>query len=237
MPLYTCPNCGLSEPAALAAPEPGPCPRCCARLRPSDDISWQNVPALPFPTEGPRLRLALAPSAEAPSLARRALAGLRDELTSEELFNAQLLVSELVSNVVRHAANGSPPRAVTRVWLTAERLRVDVVDRGDGFRPRAQLPRDGAESGWGLPLVAELADDWGVVPGHGSWVWFELRREPAQAPAGRSTRRSARTGTSGGSVDASNRRSASSPRRAKAARTRRRYAPSATAEPVARPVS
>jgi anti-sigma regulatory factor (Ser/Thr protein kinase) len=231
MPLYTCPNCGLSEPAALAAPEPGPCPRCCARLHPSDEITWQHPPPLPFPTDGPRLRLALAPSVEAPALARRAVAGLQAELNDDELFTAQLLVSELVSNVVRHAANGSPPRAIARLWISADRLRVDVVDRGDGFRPRAAFPPPGAESGWGLPLVAELSDDWGVVAGHGSWVWFELRRERAQAPAEASTRRSERNGRSGASVDSSKRRRAQSPSAAKAALTSSRYARSTTASP------
>ena len=92
--------------------------------------------------------------------------------------------------------------------------RVIPADRGEGFRPvvHADTPPEEAESGWGLRLVDKLADDWGVVAGHGSWVWFELRRRRDQAPAARSTRRSERTGIPGGSVDSSNRRSASSNR-------------------------
>jgi anti-sigma regulatory factor (Ser/Thr protein kinase) len=216
MPLYACPNCGLTEPAAVGAPDPGPCPRCCARLKPSTEIRWQHHPPLPFPSDRPRLRLALAPSLEAPTFARRALDGLREELTSDELFTARLLMSELVSNVVRHAAAASPPRATASVWLSNARLRVDVVDRGDGFRPKLPPIDAPKETGWGLPLVAELADDWGVVPTQGSWVWFEIAREQAQPASGASTLRSARTGTSGGSVDASNRLVASVPSAANA---------------------
>ena len=216
MPLYACPNCGLTEPVALDAHDAGPCPRCCARLKPAGEIKWQHHPPLPFPAERPRLRLALAPAPEAPSFARRAVDGLHDELSEEEHFTARLLVSELVSNVVLHAADCSPPRATATVWLSPERLRVDVLDHGEGFRPQvgpADAPRD---SGWGLPLVAELADDWGVVPMNGTWVWFELVRNSGQAE---STRSSSRTGTSGGSVDASKRRSSSPPSAANDART------------------
>jgi anti-sigma regulatory factor (Ser/Thr protein kinase) len=200
MPYYVCPNCGLTEATAVAAPEPGACPRCCARLTPPDQVGWQHPP-LPFPADRPRLRLALAPSVEAPSFARRAVDGLCDELDPDEAFATRQLLSELVSNVVRHAADGTPPRATASVWLAADRIRVDVVDRGTGFRPTLRTPTDDAESGFGLPLVDALADDWGVVPAAGSWVWFELKRR--QADGGSSTRRSALTGTAGASVEAS----------------------------------
>jgi anti-sigma regulatory factor (Ser/Thr protein kinase) len=185
MSLYACPNCGITEQVAIDAPDPGPCPRCCARLRPATSISWQRWPQLPFPADRPRVRLALSPSATAPSFARRAVAGLRDELDEAELFTCELLVSELVTNVVLHAADSSPPRATTTVWLATDRVRVDVQDRGSGFRPRVQRDAE-RESGWGLQLVDELADSWGVVPGSGSWVWFELnRRRPAERVAPR----------------------------------------------------
>ena len=219
MPLYACANCGLSEPVALGAQDPGPCPRCCARLRPAGEIGWRRLPKLPFPAEQPRLRLALRPSVEAPTFARRALDGLRDELSEEEHFTARLLTSELVSNVVLHAGECSPPRATATVWICTERMRVDVLDHGDGFRPDVGRLDTDRDSGWGLPLVAEMADDWGVVPTSGSWVWFELLRDGAQADEGASTRRSARTGTSGGSVEASKRLSSSPPSAANEART------------------
>jgi anti-sigma regulatory factor (Ser/Thr protein kinase) len=91
-------------------------------------------------------------------------------------FDAQLLVSELVSNSVRHAGLGRDDLIrVTADW-SGERLRVHVRDRG---RPRrASLvvgsirPAPGAESGWGLYLVDRLASRWGTSAGG---YWFELR--------------------------------------------------------------
>jgi anti-sigma regulatory factor (Ser/Thr protein kinase) len=203
-------------------------------MRPTSDISWQRWPTLPFPTDRPRVRLALSPSVEAPALARRAVSGLAAELSEDELWKLQLLMSELITNVVVHAGAMSPPRATATLWVSPERLRGDVLDRGLGFRPRVEQPEPDSPGGRGLLLVSELADDWGVVPGRGSWVWFELRRQPAQA---RSTRRSARIGTDGESVDWSKYRSSPAPSAANASRTSSTYEPSTTATPPAAAVS
>jgi anti-sigma regulatory factor (Ser/Thr protein kinase) len=91
-------------------------------------------------------------------------------------FDAQLLVSELVSNSVRHAGLGRDDLIrVTADW-SGDRLRVHVRD---GARPtRASpiagsiRPAPGAESGWGLYLVDRLASRWGTTAGG---YWFELR--------------------------------------------------------------
>ena len=200
-------------------------------MRPTNDISWQRWPPLPFPDSRPRVRLALSPSLEAPSLARRAVSGLASELTEDELWKLQLLMSELITNVVVHAGDMSPPRATATLWVSPDRLRGDVLDRGLGFRPRVEQPPADSPGGRGLLLVRELADDWGVVPGTGAWVWFELERQPAQA--GKFTRRSARTGTDGGSVDWSKIGNSPSPSVANAARTSSTYEPSTTATPLA----
>jgi anti-sigma regulatory factor (Ser/Thr protein kinase) len=201
-------------------------------MKPSAEIDWQRWPAHPFPADRPRVRLALSPSMEAPTFARRAVAGLTGELREDEVFTVQLLLSELVTNVVRHAGSMSPARATATVWVGPDRVRGDVLDRGEGFRPQLR-PHDPseAESGWGLRLVDQLADDWGVVPGSGSWVWFELARDPRVVAQPSSTRRRGRTGTSGGSVDWSNRVSASAPRLPNPSRTRSRYERSTTAAP------
>ena len=121
-----------------------------------------------------RLDFSLRPTRTAPLRARRALSQLR--LPLPLAFDAQLLVSELVSNSVRHAGLGRDDLLrVTADW-SGERLRVHVRD---GARPtRASLvagsirPAPGAESGWGLYFVDRLASRWGTTAG-GSW--FELR--------------------------------------------------------------
>jgi anti-sigma regulatory factor (Ser/Thr protein kinase) len=110
----------------------------------------------------------------APLRARRALSQLR--LPLPLAFDAQLLVSELVSNSVRHAGLGRDDLIrVTADW-PGDRLLVHVRDGG---RPRRASPvagsirpAPGAESGWGLYFVDRLASRWGTTA---SGYWFELR--------------------------------------------------------------
>ena len=85
---------------------------------------------------------------------------------------AQLLVSELVSNVLLHT--DSPARL--RLEVEAGVLRVEVLDELP-VPPVAGLLDPAAVSGRGLLLVASLATRWGVRPtgGEGKAVWFELR--------------------------------------------------------------
>jgi anti-sigma regulatory factor (Ser/Thr protein kinase) len=85
-------------------------------------------------------------------------------------------VSELVTNSVRHSS-ADPRRSVgLEVAVTPSKLRVEVSDGGRGFEPRR---RDGDRSrpgGWGLYLVEQIADRWGVVLGSLTRVWFEIDR-------------------------------------------------------------
>jgi anti-sigma regulatory factor (Ser/Thr protein kinase) len=110
---------------------------------------------------------------EAPFLARRAVSlWLEDRAFARLYQDAGLLVSELVTNSVRHA--GLPPGAPVSIKATAADgvVRVEVHDHGHGpVRPRAPGPRQG---GFGLHMVNELATRWGVSQDHGTSVWFEL---------------------------------------------------------------
>ena len=123
----------------------------------------------------------------AASVARHAVMGLRPYLDPLVAENAELLVSELVTNSVRHA--GLPSEASIEFSLRAsqEVLMVEVADAGSGFaedssvRPRA-VAGSTRSSGWGLFLVDRIADRWGVVQMDGETrVWFELR--PGAHPA------------------------------------------------------
>jgi len=92
--------------------------------------------------------------------------------------DAELLVSELVTNCVRHARlpAGRPISFVLAV--APEHLRVEVIDAGQGFSRLTSTGADGeGASGWGLLLVEQLADDWGVSRGATgeTTVWFEMR--------------------------------------------------------------
>jgi anti-sigma regulatory factor (Ser/Thr protein kinase) len=119
------------------------------------------------------LRLPGGPAAA--STARQALAHLRGDLDGPLMETARLLVSELVANSVRHAsADDLSLLAVVAgpsVWL-------EVSDDGLGFEVDGAMSKaQSDESGWGLFLVEQLADRWGVQrEGDATRVWFELRR-------------------------------------------------------------
>ena len=67
------------------------------------------------------------------------------------------------------------------VELADHKLRVEVHDPGGGFVPSSPSPDPARPSGWGLYLVAELADRWGVDSEEETLVWFELDRRAAAA--------------------------------------------------------
>jgi anti-sigma regulatory factor (Ser/Thr protein kinase) len=128
----------------------------------------------------------LAGGPYAVTASRLALAGLEDRLDPNVLFDIRLLVSELVTNCVKHAAVGPEESIVLSVDIQDSRVRVSVEDEGPGFEPpEPPLTEQAAEagSGWGLFLVDQLSEDWGVERDAGATVWFELarRREDADA--------------------------------------------------------
>jgi PAS domain-containing protein len=113
------------------------------------------------------------PSAAA--LARRAVEAEAAELSEAELDVARLLVSELVTNAVRH---GEGDEVVLALQVDDARARFEVHDAGSQ-QPARREPR-GSEGGYGLNLVASLAARWGADAEAG--VWFELDRRPVVGP-------------------------------------------------------
>jgi len=112
----------------------------------------------------------------APGDARHALDGLAEVLTSDRLDEIRLLVSELVTNSVRHAGLGSHDRVGLRVRVSGGAIRVEVADQGPGFQAGQPLPSMYQDSGWGLYLVEQIADRWGVTQDGETCVWFEIDR-------------------------------------------------------------
>ncbi|HLM26703.1 MAG TPA: ATP-binding protein [Thermoleophilaceae bacterium] len=107
-------------------------------------------------------------------MARRALARLQGKLHPGTVEVIRLLVTELVTNSVRHAE----ARAVDmRVHVSSDQVRLEVADRGPGFEFEAREQDQDPEGGWGLFLVDRLADRWGISTHAGaSRVWAELDR-------------------------------------------------------------
>jgi anti-sigma regulatory factor (Ser/Thr protein kinase) len=128
-----------------------------------------------------RLERELPVSPEAAAEARHALDGLEAVLPGGRIRDVQLLVSELVTNAVRHANLGDSDVIGLVVELADDALRVEVHDPGGGFVPSAPSPDPARPSGWGLYLVAELSDRWGVDSDDTTLVWFELDRRAAAA--------------------------------------------------------
>lgn len=120
----------------------------------------------------------LARDPDSAAEARRALAAVSDHLPPRRLEDARLLVSELVTNAIRHAGldDGDVIRLVVSTGRRA--LRVEVCDPGRGFEIGDPEPDPGHPAGWGLYLVRELSDRWGVERNAQTRVWFELDREP-----------------------------------------------------------
>jgi anti-sigma regulatory factor (Ser/Thr protein kinase) len=97
--------------------------------------------------------------------------------SSDDLLDtAQLLLTELLSNALRH----SETPILVAAALVDGRLRVDVTDSGHRM-PKLRRAGPGETAGRGLQLVDSLSSSWGVTPlEHGKRVWFEV--DPAAAP-------------------------------------------------------
>jgi anti-sigma regulatory factor (Ser/Thr protein kinase) len=120
------------------------------------------------------LSLRLRGGPEAAARARHALSKLRADIDPPLMETLRLLVTELVSNSVRHAASDT---VVLRIVVGRAAVLTEVTDEGPGFDPAETDPRASDESGWGLFLVERLAHRWGVSrEDQATRVWFELLR-------------------------------------------------------------
>jgi anti-sigma regulatory factor (Ser/Thr protein kinase) len=149
------------------------------------------------------LALVLPGGVEAPIEARGAVRLLRRVIGGELLPLTELLVSELVTNSVRHGGAGPDDPVRLEVVVSDHTVRVAVSDLGPGFRPTPQ-PKTTADGigGWGLIMVDRSATRWGTREG-GRCVWFELERngrDPTHALVATSARSEAGAATTAGSV-------------------------------------
>lgn len=122
--------------------------------------------------DGLKLRLGSGPGAAAE--ARGEISRLRADLDPSLIETLRLLVTELVTNSVRHTAADS---LTLRVAIGETAVLTEVADTGPGFDPQCLENAGDDDTGWGLFLVQRLADRWGVRhEGPCKRVWFELRR-------------------------------------------------------------
>jgi transcriptional regulator with XRE-family HTH domain len=112
----------------------------------------------------------------APRAAREALAAVVADLPGEHLATGRLLVSELVSNSVRHGPRSGRAKVGIFVGVERNRLRVEVTDESTDV---AELRQAGEDGGYGLLLVDALSSRWGSSrDGNLNVTWFELDLPP-----------------------------------------------------------
>ena len=118
----------------------------------------------------PVTRVSLVARPESAREARDWLRVLLAEWGNQEArYNATLLLSEVVTNAVRHARGGTIMVAVT---LSGNQLSAQVHD--DSSNPPVRRAA-GETGGWGLGLLDELSTQWGVEQHpDGKTVWFEI---------------------------------------------------------------
>ena len=115
---------------------------------------------------------------EAPAVAREvvALALVGVPVAEDRIDDLRLLTSEVVTNAIRHAGLEAGDSIGLAVDVSDERVRVNVADDGPGFEPAdVEGPLPGKIGGWGLLLVKQLSDAWGVIRNDPNSVWFEIR--------------------------------------------------------------
>jgi anti-sigma regulatory factor (Ser/Thr protein kinase) len=108
---------------------------------------------------------------DAPQLARRYARAQCAGHTPRTLVDVELVVSELVTNAMRHGRG----EITMHLEVAPDRVVVGVQDEGAG-QPAPRRPDVSEVNGRGLALVAMLATEWGVrpEPGGGKVVWCVL---------------------------------------------------------------
>jgi serine/threonine-protein kinase RsbW len=101
---------------------------------------------------------------------------LAPRLGDHVLEDVRLLVTELITNALRHASLTPGDEVSVKALVGDGTVRIEVRDPGNNGEPaqRAPGPYGG---GYGLYLVERLARRWGVDRRDGTVVWCELSPE------------------------------------------------------------
>jgi anti-sigma regulatory factor (Ser/Thr protein kinase) len=127
--------------------------------------------------------ISLHRTATAPRVARRHLEGVVPR-GDDVVDVADLLVTELVTNSVRHGGRTPGDRVEVLIELNHERIRVEVHDKGAGSAPLEPAFDHRNDGGFGLLFVNTLADRWGSERrDDGTVVWFEIDTDAASMDA------------------------------------------------------
>jgi anti-sigma regulatory factor (Ser/Thr protein kinase) len=131
------------------------------------------------------LEVSLPLDGRGPRAARTAVVTrLRGHVPPAVLDDAALVVSELVTNAVRHSTVPDGV-VVVCVTLTAMTVRLEVADPGSDHVVAPRAPDLGGGGGFGLHVVRAVSERWGLeqVAAGGTRVWAQLALVPTAAPA------------------------------------------------------
>ena len=106
-----------------------------------------------------------------PAQARRIIAEeLATLLSPTELDDLKLMVSELVTHGIVHGGQVNDVPVMLDLCVNRD-VRCAVLDHGPGFAARV---REDTRRGWGLRIVEQLSDRWGMeCSPRRTEVWFE----------------------------------------------------------------
>ena len=111
--------------------------------------------------------------------ARATLAPLEPAVDSATIGTLRLLVSELVTNSVRHGRPCPSGEIELSLHASPQTVRVEISDAGRGFTVHPRVAGQDPGSGWGLYLVDALSDRWGTEHDGRTRIWFEIDCGPA----------------------------------------------------------
>ena len=112
--------------------------------------------------EGAQIEFSIAGGLEAARDARWGLLNeLPDELPESVRDDILLILSELVTNAVRHVGIGPEDTLTVRAKTLPEALRIEVVDPEPAFRWDPDDPADSETERRGLLVVRRLCSAWG----------------------------------------------------------------------------
>ena len=160
------------------------------RLRRADKVRWLG-PAGPGRRGGSleegapcdaHIHLRLPVEAGSVGAAHHSVLGIAAELDPAALDDVRLLISELVTNAIRHAQAGPNDWIELLIDVESTKIRVEVRDPGPGFDPSRIPPKAPVGAGWGLEFLRRIASRWGVERGDQTTVWFELDILPPRRP-------------------------------------------------------
>ena len=119
----------------------------------------------------------LPASAAAAGLARRELAAMPG-VAGDLGYKALLMTSELIAVYVADVEPSPDATLRLSIRVTPERVRVEVGGREPGVSPDALLHSSETPSlgGYGLKIVEQWADTWGIEGERDTMIWFELPR-------------------------------------------------------------